>query len=153
MRAASRVASRPPKACVAPTLITRSNKCGAAKSAASSWCRTRRSCSPRVRAALRACASALGDVDALGPQLGMRGQGAQEPLPTTAAEVEYPRAISRDAAFQQSAHRVVVERGRNRMIRMGKRGDLFTIHRRSLARTQAARTCFSRGRNNRAVRP
>lgn len=101
----------------------------------------------------RTCQRALGDVDALGPQLGMRGQGAQEPLPATAAEVEYPRAISRDAAFQQSAHRVVVERGRNRMIRMGKRGDLFTIHRRSLARTQAARTCFSRGRNNRAVRP
>ncbi len=106
-----------------------------------------------ARGAPRMCQRALGDVDALGTELRMRGQGAQEPLPTTAAEVEYPHATSRDAAFQQSAHRVVVERGRNRMIRMGKRGDLFTIHRRSLARTQGARTCFSRGRNNRGVRP
>jgi hypothetical protein len=29
------------------------------------------------------------------------------------------------------------------MICMGKSGDLFTVHRRSLARAEAARTCFS----------
>jgi hypothetical protein len=79
------------------------------------------------------CQRALGGVDTLRPQLRVRGQGTQEPLTTSAAEVKYTGVASRDAAFQQLAHRVVVERGRNRMIRMGKPGDLFTVHRRSLA--------------------
>jgi len=77
--------------------------------------------------------SGLGDVDALGPQVRGRGQGAQEPFPTAAAQVQHALGVGSHAAFEQSAHRVVVQRGRYRMIGMGEPGDPFAVHRGSVA--------------------
>ncbi|GHA70931.1 hypothetical protein GCM10010345_87670 [Streptomyces canarius] len=85
----------------------------------------------------------LGDVNPLGLQLRVRGQRTQKPFPAPATKVEYTLVAAREAAFQQPAHRVVVERGLYRVVGMGEPGDLFTIHQRSLTAPEAVRTSFS----------
>jgi hypothetical protein len=85
----------------------------------------------------------LGDVDALGVQLRLRSQSAQKPFPAAATQVEHPLVATWDATFQQLSHRVVVERGLDRVVGMGEPGDLFTVHRRSLTAPEVARTSIS----------
>ncbi|GES28377.1 hypothetical protein San01_08640 [Streptomyces angustmyceticus] len=73
-------------------------------------------------------------------QVRVQVQGAQQPFAAPATEVEDPLVAVREAVLQQAAHRVVVERGLHRVVGMGEPGDLFTIHRRSLAAPDGART-------------
>ncbi|GAB2896554.1 hypothetical protein GCM10022245_34620 [Streptomyces mayteni] len=73
----------------------------------------------------------------------MRGQGPQQPLAPTAPEVEHAAVAARDGVAEEIPHRVVVERSRDGMVRVGETGQLFTIHRRSVTRRAAVRTPIS----------
>lgn len=129
---------------MAPTLSTRSNESVERKSAASWRCSARRVWTPsRLRGLARLSKGVLGDVDPLGVQLRVRGQGAQKPFPAAAAQVEYPLVATWGAMFQQLSHRVVVEWRLDRVVGMGEPGDLFTIHRRSLTAPELPRTSIS----------
>jgi hypothetical protein len=76
---------------------------------------------------------AFGDVDAVALQTRLPGQGAQQPFPAAAAQVQHPLGAGSDAVPEQEAYGVVVQRGRYGVIGMGEARDLLTVHRRSLA--------------------
>lgn len=67
-------------------------------------------------------------VDADRAELRVRGEGADEPFGTTAAQVQDNSVLARDAASEQALDLVVADRGGDGVPGVGECGKSFTVH-------------------------
>ncbi|GAB3567351.1 hypothetical protein GCM10027445_15520 [Amycolatopsis endophytica] len=70
----------------------------------------------------------LGEVDTFGPRLRPDGEGAEQPLPTAAPEIQHGRAVARQSPVEQGGDRLITERRGDGMVGMGEARDQVTVH-------------------------
>lgn len=72
-------------------------------------------------------------VHAVGAQLRVRGQRAQQPLRAAAPQIEHVCVVTGNGARQQSVDRILAERDGDRVVGVGDAGELGALHGASLA--------------------